>query len=79
MPKDKILADATERMKHAIDHAQHELSAIRTGKATPALLDTVRVPAYGGQSAIQQVRSCALPSRGSWSCSRGTRRCSIRS
>jgi ribosome recycling factor len=61
MPKDKILAEATERMKHAIDHAQHELSAIRTGKATPALLDTVRVPAYGGQSALQQVALVSAP------------------
>lgn len=61
MHKEKILADAEERMKHAVEHAQHELASIRTSKATPALLDTVRVNYYGTHSPISQVALVSAP------------------
>ncbi len=57
----KILADAEERMKKALEAARHELATIRTGKATPALLDTVRVEAYGQVVALQQVGTVTAP------------------
>ena len=43
----KIVANAEDRMKKALEAARRELAGIRTGKASPALLDTVRVEAYG--------------------------------
>lgn len=61
MPRHKILADAEDRMKHSLEHAQHELSSIRTSKATPALLDTVRVACYGSQSPLNQVALVSAP------------------
>jgi len=61
MPKEKILAQATERMKHAIEHAQHEIASVRTSKATPALLDTVRVNAYGTPTPLQQLALVSAP------------------
>jgi ribosome recycling factor len=61
MPKDKILADAEERMKHALDHAGHEIASVRTSKATPALLDTIRVTAYGTPTALNQVSLVSAP------------------
>ena len=57
----KALIDAEERMKKAIESTRRELSGIRSGKATPALLDTVRVDAYGSQVPIQQVGTVSVP------------------
>ena len=57
----KILADAEERMKKAVESARRELAGIRSGKATPSLLDTVRVEAYGQPVPIQQVGSVSTP------------------
>ena len=51
----KLVADAEERMKKALESVRRELATIRSGKATPALLDTVRVEAYGQAVPIQQV------------------------
>lgn len=57
----KLIADAEERMKKALEAARRELAGIRSGKASPALLDTVRVEAYGQMVPIQQVGSVASP------------------
>jgi len=57
----KLVADAEERMKKALESVRRELATIRSGKATPALLDTVRVEAYGQPVPIQQVGSISAP------------------
>ena len=57
----KIVAGAEERMKKALEAARRELSGIRSGKASPALLDTVRVEAYGQPVPLQQVGSVSAP------------------
>ena len=41
--------DAKKRMEDALDALRREFATVRTGKATPALLDTVRVEAYGSK------------------------------
>ena len=51
-----ILTDAQGRMKKAVDHTLHEFSSIHTGKATPAMVETVMVEAYG---TMQPLKSCA--------------------
>ena len=56
-----ILKDSRTSMDRAIDNTKRELSSIRTGKATTALLDTVRVEAYGQHMPINQVGSVAAP------------------
>lgn len=56
-----ILANAEERMKKAVEATRHELATIRTGKASPALLDTVKVEAYGTTVPLQQVGSVSAP------------------
>jgi ribosome recycling factor len=48
-------------MDKAMDSLRREFSAIRTGKATTALLDLVRVEAYGNQMPLTQVASVAAP------------------
>ena len=42
-----VLSDANARMKKAVDHTLHEFSTIHTGKASPAMVESVMVEAYG--------------------------------
>jgi ribosome recycling factor len=57
----EILKHADESMNNAIEHLQHELAGIRTGKANPALLDSIRVDYYGQKVPLNQVASVAAP------------------
>jgi len=53
--------DAKKRMEAALDALRREFATVRTGKATPALLDTVRVDAYGSKMPINQVATINTP------------------
>lgn len=53
--------DARRRMEAALDAIRREFASVRTGKATPALLDTVRVDAYGTKMPINQVATVNTP------------------
>lgn len=53
--------DAKGRMEEALDAIRREFATVRTGKATPALLDTVRVDAYGSKMPINQVATVSTP------------------
>lgn len=52
---------AREKMEKAIEALRREFSGVRTGKATPGLLETVRVEAYGSHVPLNQVASVAAP------------------
>ena len=56
-----ILADAQARMKKAVDHTLHEFSSIHTGKATPQMVDTVMVEAYGSMMPLKQCAAVSTP------------------
>ncbi|HEX9615417.1 MAG TPA: ribosome recycling factor [Bacteroidota bacterium] len=60
MVKD-ILHNAGDRMHKAVEVVREELSKIRTGKATTALLDTVRVDYYGTMTPLKQVANVSTP------------------
>lgn len=51
----EIVKDAAHRMDKSIEALRHELATIRTGKATTALLDGVKVDYYGTMTPISQV------------------------
>jgi ribosome recycling factor len=53
--------DAKERMELALEAVRREFATVRTGKATPALLDTVRVDAYGAKMPLNQVATVNTP------------------
>lgn len=55
------IKEARELMDAAIDALRREFSSVRTGKASPALLDTVRVEAYGSQVPLNQVATVSAP------------------
>lgn len=61
MATSEIYRDAESRMKKSIEHLRHELTRIRTGRATPALLDTVKVQYYGSTVPINQVATVTAP------------------
>ncbi|MGQ0814337.1 MAG: ribosome recycling factor [Gemmatimonadota bacterium] len=48
-------------MEKAVDAMRREFGSVRTGKASPALLDTVRVDAYGSKMPISQVATVSAP------------------
>jgi ribosome recycling factor len=53
--------EARKRMDEALDAMRREFATVRTGKATPALLDTVRVEAYGSKMPINQLATVHTP------------------
>jgi ribosome recycling factor len=53
--------DAKKRMEEALEAIRREFATVRTGKATPALLDTVRVDAYGSKMPLNQVATVNTP------------------
>lgn len=52
---------AKERMERALEAMRREFTGVRTGKASPALLDSVRVEAYGGHMPLNQVGTVSVP------------------
>ena len=58
---EKLMKDMEHRMEKTIEALRHELASIRTGKATTALLDTVRVEIYGASMPLNQVASVSAP------------------
>ena len=61
MSADEILFDAEERMEKAISVLKHALGGIRTGRANPGLVDSLRVEVYGSPTPIKQVASVGAP------------------
>lgn len=61
MPIPKILTDAEQLMKKTLERLNNDFAAVRTGRASPALLDQVRVNYYGSMVPIQQVAQVAIP------------------
>ncbi|MEE9441382.1 MAG: ribosome recycling factor [candidate division Zixibacteria bacterium] len=57
----EIQTDAESRMKKTIEAVKGDLSGIRSGKATPALLDSVKVEAYGQMTPLNQLGSISVP------------------
>ncbi len=61
MPADEILMDSEDRMEKAIEMLKKNLSGIRTGRANPGLVDTLRVDVYGSPTPIKQIASVGAP------------------
>ena len=55
-----IKQDAQARMTKSIDALRHTLTTIRTGRASPALLDGIKVKAYGTDTPLNQVASISV-------------------
>lgn len=61
MSVDSALKDAADKMQKAVVHLKEDLGGIRTGRATPALLNRVIVEYYGTPVPLQQLASMSVP------------------
>jgi ribosome recycling factor len=58
---DDLLADAREHMDKSVEATRGKFGSIRTGRATPALLDRIVVEYYGTQTPLNQLASISVP------------------
>lgn len=56
-----VVAEAHERMEKAVGHTQAEFSAIRTGRATPALVEHLKVDYYGTETELRAMAGFSVP------------------
>ena len=61
MSADDILFDTEERMEKAIMHFKDRLGGIRTGRANPGLVDSLKVDVYGSPTPMKQIASVSVP------------------
>ena len=59
--KEAVLREATEKMGKAVSVNQEELASIRSGRATPALLNRITVDYYGTQTPLNQLANLSVP------------------
>lgn len=61
MPLKPMVADAKTRMRSTVDTVLRELGTMRTGRASVAMLDSIRVDYYGTPTPLNQVGNMAVP------------------
>jgi ribosome recycling factor len=61
MSADDILLDAEERMEKALEVLKHALAGIRTGRANPGLVDSLRAEVYGSSTPIKALATVVAP------------------
>jgi ribosome recycling factor len=61
MAIDDLIQDATRRMDKSVEAAQTEFATLRTGRASPALLDRVQIDYYGQQTPLKQLATINAP------------------
>jgi ribosome recycling factor len=58
---DNVLAEVTSKMEKAVAHAQAEFGTVRTGRASPALIEKLRVDYYGSEVPLVQLAGFSVP------------------
>ena len=58
---DELVADARERMGKSVESTNHEFASVRTGRASPALLDRIVVDYYGAPTPLRQLATINAP------------------
>src|SRR5271170_1127744 len=61
MTSDEILMDCEERKEKAVNVFRDELRGLRTGRATPALVDNLKVEAYGSPTPLKHIARINIP------------------
>jgi ribosome recycling factor len=57
----EITGDCRDKMRKAVGHLQDEFGAVRTGRATPALVEKLKVDYYGAETPLQQLAGFSVP------------------
>jgi ribosome recycling factor len=55
------LAECKDKMAHSISHASHDMAKVRTGRASPTLVENLRADYYGAPTPLQQIASFSVP------------------
>src|SRR5579875_2606587 len=58
---DELLSDAGQRMGKSVEAIRHEFGSVRTGRASPALLDRISVEYYGTSTPLKQLATISAP------------------
>jgi ribosome recycling factor len=58
---DEVMADADEKMQKAVAHTQEEFAGVRTGRASPLLVEKLKVNYYGSDVPLQQMAGISVP------------------
>lgn len=58
---DDILLEAEDKMTKCVEHLTHELSGLRTGKASPSLVDSIPVEYYGTMTKLREIAGISTP------------------
>ena len=58
---DETLLGSLEKMQKAVEHVAHQFVAVRTGRASPALIERLNVDYYGSPVPLQQLASFQVP------------------
>jgi len=61
MTSDDILLEAEMTMEKSVDYMIHEFSSVRTGKASPALVENILVEVYGSQMRVRELAGITTP------------------
>ena len=61
MPVDDILLDCEEQMEKALTHLNNEMRSIRTGRASPALVEHLQVDYYGSPQSLKNIAIIQIP------------------
>jgi ribosome recycling factor len=61
MPVDDVLLDCEEQMEKALNHLDHELRGVRTGRANPALVENIMVDYYGSPTPLKSIAVINVP------------------
>lgn len=61
MSIEEVTLDAEERMEKAVNHLKDEFRGIRTGRATPAIAENIKVDYYGSPTPLKQVGNITAP------------------
>jgi ribosome recycling factor len=59
--RDVVFEECRDKMRKAVAHLQDEFAGIRTGRATPALVEKLKVDMYGSEVPLQQVAGVTVP------------------
>ena len=59
---DAVLADTKEKMAKAIAHSREDFATVRTGRASPALIEKLKVDYYGTEVPLQQIAGITMVS-----------------
>ncbi len=61
MDYDTILLESSEKMDHCVEHFQGELRGVRSGRASPGLVDSLKVDYYGSPTPLGQMAQISVP------------------